>query len=138
MTTRTERPLGISLLIWVFWFWAGAIVLLGLGLAIGDGPVMMNGEALARREAMVAVLPVLAPMAMAVIGAALALTLRKRWARPAALFPFVLAVFGPILTGAGDVSPLDMVLAVVVLVPVMGGLGWYLYARPGPRAYFRR
>lgn len=135
MTTRTERPLGISLLIWMFWFWAGAIGLLVLGLAIGEGPVIMNDEPLRRSEALAGILPVLVPMALAVVGAALALTLRKRWARPAALFPFVLAVFGPALTGAGGVSPADMVLAALVLVPVLGGLGWYLYRRPGPRTY---
>lgn len=135
MTIRGERPLGIRLLIWVFWFWAGALTLLVIALTTGEGPVTVNGESIGRREALAAVLPVLVPMALAVVGAALALTLRKRWARPAALFPFVLAVFGPVLTGAGDVSPLGMALALLVLVPLVVGLGWYLYRRPGPRAY---
>lgn len=133
--TPHERPLGISLMIWMFWFWAGAIILLVLGLAAGEGPVMMNGESLDRDEALTAVLPVLIPMALAVAGAALALTLSKSWARPAALFPFVLAVFGPVLTGVADVSPVEMALAILALVPILGGLVWYLYFQPGPRAY---
>lgn len=133
---KEVRPLGISLLIWVFAFWAGAIVLLLLGLAIGDGPVMVNGRALLREEALAAVLPALVPMGLAVVGAALALSLGRRWARPAALFPFALAVFGPLLTGVGEVSAVDLLIAAAVVVPVIGGLGWYLYTRPGPRDYF--
>lgn len=133
-----HRPLGISLLIWVFWFWTGAAVLLLLILAFGDGAVMVSGRAVPRQEALSAVLPALIPMALAGIGAALALTLGRPWARPVALFPFALATFGPFLTGAGSVSAAELVVAIALLLLVVGGLGWYLYRRPGPRAYFRR
>lgn len=133
-----ERPIGVSLLIWLFWFWAGAILLLFLGLAVGDGPVMLGGRAVARGEALTAVLPALVPMALAVVGAALALALARPWGRAAALFPFALAAFGPILTGIGSVSPLEMALAALIALPVLGLLVWYLYYQPGPRAYFRR
>ncbi len=136
--SATDRPLGISLLIWVFWFWAGAIVLFLLGLAIGDGPVMVSGRAMARGEALSVVLPALAPMGLAVVGAALALSLGRWWARPVALSPFVLAAFGPVLTGMGGVSFWGGVGAALVLAPVIFGLGWYLYRRPGPRRYLER
>jgi hypothetical protein len=133
-----ERPLGISLLIWLFWFWAGALGLLVLGLAVGEGPVMLAGRAVPRGEALIRVLPALVPMALAVVGAALALTLARPWGRPAALFPFALAAFGPALSGVGAVTALDLVAAVSVLVPILALLVWYLYRHPGPRAYFRR
>jgi hypothetical protein len=132
---REDRPLGISLLIWLFWFWAGAVVLLVLGLAIGEGPVLMSGRTLDRGEALVAVLPALFPMGLAVVAAAVALTARWKWARPAALFPFVLAVFGPALIDGGGVTSLDVVLALAVLGPILVGLVWYLYFRPGPASY---
>lgn len=134
--TSAERPLGVRLLIWLFWFWAGASALLLLGLAVGTGPVMMGGRALSRGDALWAVLPALGPMALAVVGAALALSLGRPWGRPAALFPFALAAFGPALTGVAPVTPGDLVTAIIVLVPTLGGLGWYLYRSPGPRQYF--
>jgi hypothetical protein len=31
----------------------------------------------------------------------------------------------------------DVVATVLALVPILGGLIWYLYFQPGPRAYFR-
>ena len=136
MSEPPARPLGISLLIWVFWFWAGAILLLIVGLAVGEGPVMVKGESVARGDALAAVLPALVPMELAVVGAALALGQRRRWARPAALFPFALAAFGPVLTGVGGTDFLDVTLAVTVLLPVLVGLAWYLYRRPGAVAYF--
>lgn len=133
-----ERPVGVSLLIWLFWFWAGAILLLFLGLAVGDGPVMLGGRAVSRAEALTAVLPALVPMALAVVGAALALALARPWGRAAALFPFALAAFGPVLTGIDSVTPLELSLAALIAVPVLALLVWYLYYQPGPRAYFRR
>lgn len=132
-----DRPLGVSLLIWVFWFWAGALLLLVLGLAIGEGPVMVGGRAMPRAEAVRLVLPALVPMGLAVVGAALALMLRRPWARAASLFPFALAAFGPLLIGVGTVSAMDVALTTLALVPILAGLVWYLYFRPGPRAYFR-
>ncbi len=136
-TTGDSRPTGIVLLIWIFWFWAGALLLLVLGLAVGEGPVMVAGRALPRGEALRLVLPALAPMGLAVVGAALALTQRRSWARPAALFPFALAVFGPALIGIGPVSPGEVALSILALIPILGALVWYLYFRPGPKAYFR-
>lgn len=133
-----DRPLGVTLLIWVFWFWAGALLLLVVGLAVGDGPVMVGGRAMLRRDALRLVLPALAPMALAVVGAALALMLRRRWARAAALFPFALAAFGPVLIGVGVISAADLGLTVMALLPILAGLVWYLYFRPGPRTYFQR
>lgn len=134
----SPRPLGIRLLIWIFWFWAGAILLLVVALTMGDGPVMVKGHPLPRDEALVALLPALVPMALAVVGAALALRLGRPWARPAALFPFALAAFGPSLVNAGGTSPAELAVAVVVLLPVLAGLIAYLYYRPGPQEYFGR
>lgn len=135
--TEPARPTGVMLLIWLFWFWAGALLLLVVGLAAGDGPVMVAGRAMDRGEALRLVLPALVPMGLAVVGAALALTQRRSWARPAALFPFALAVFGPALIGIGAVSVVDVVATVLALLPILAGLIWYLYFQPGPRAYFR-
>lgn len=135
---RRRRPLGITLLISIYWFWAGAIVVLLLSLVFGDGPVTVYGRAVPRGEVLRSVSPALAPMALAVAGAALALTLARSWARPAAMFPFVLAAFGPALTGFGSAAPAELGLAALVLLPLLGLLVWYLYFRPGPRDYFRR
>lgn len=136
-SAEPARPTGVVLLIWLFWFWAGALLLLVVALAVGEGPVMVAGRAMDRGEALRLVLPALVPMGLAVVGAALALTLRRSWARPAALFPFALAVFGPALIGIGAVSMVDVVATVLALVPILAGLIWYLYFQPGPRAYFR-
>lgn len=133
-----ERPLGISLLTWLFWFWAGAIGLVLLGFAIGDGPIMMSGRAVPRSEALRAVLPALAAMGLAVVGAALALALERPWARPAVLLPFALAALGPAMTGVGARSPVELGLASLAVLPVLAILGWYLYARPRTTAYFDR
>lgn len=135
---RCGRPLGISLLIYLFWFWAGATVVLVLGLALGDGPVTVYGEPTPRGDVLGAVLPAVIPMGLAATGAALALGLARSWARPAALFPFALAAFGPALTGLGSGSPSELGLAALVLLPILGLLTAYLYFRPGPREYFRR
>lgn len=134
---QNERPLGISLLIWLYWFWAGAVALVLLGFAIGDGPVPMSGRTIPRDEALARVLPVLLPMGLAVLGAALALGLRRRWARPAVLLPVVLAGFGPALSGVGA-STADLVLGILTVVPLLAGLTWYLYFRPRVRTYFAR
>jgi uncharacterized membrane protein len=126
------RPLGIRLLIWLYWFWAGATVLLVLALLSGDSPILLQGRPVPREEARALVLPVLVPLALAVAGAALALGQRRRWARLAALFPFVLMVFAPVLMLGGRSGG----LAMVAPIPIALGLAWYLYRRPGPRAYF--
>ena len=132
-----ERPLGISLLTWLYWFWAGAIVLLFLGLVFGDGPVPIAGETVPRSEAIARVLPVLLPMGLAVIGAALALSLRQGWARPAVLLPVALAVFGPALSGVGTTLG-DLLTGAIGLLLVLAGLVWYLYFTPRANAYFAR
>lgn len=132
-----ERPLGLSLLIWLFWFWTGAIVLVFLGFAIGDGPIMLSGRAVPRPDALAAVLPILLPMGLATVGAALALGLDRHWARPAVLLPFALAAVSPAFTGAGY-DPVDLVLSVVVLLAIVAALVWYLYFSPGVRAHFAR
>lgn len=132
-----ERPLGISLLIWLYWFWAGAVVLVLLGFAIGEGPVPISGETIPRNEALSRVLPVLLPMGLAVLGAALALGLRRPWARPAVLLPVILAGFGPALSGVGA-STTDILLGVLTVVPILAVLVWYLYFRSRVTTYFAR
>jgi hypothetical protein len=129
------RPLGISLLIWLYWFWAGAVTLVFIVLAVGDGPVMISGRAVPRPEAVASVLPILFPMGLAVIGAALALALGKPWARPAALLPVALAAFGPALSGVGG-SAGDVVLGALVVLGVLAVLAWYLYYQPAVKMYF--
>ena len=130
-----ERPLGISLLTWLYWFWVGAVVLVFLGFAVGEGPVPMSGETVPRADALQRVLPVLLPMGLAVLGAALALSLRKAWARPAILLPVALAAFGPALSGVG-VTTTDLVLGTLAVLPIIGVLVWYLYFQAGVTAYF--
>lgn len=130
-----ERPLGVSLLTWLYWFWVGAIILVFLGFAVGDGPVPISGETVPRSEALERVLPVLLTMGLAVLGAALALSLRKPWARPAVLLPVALAAFGPALSGVG-VTTADIVLGALAVVPILGALVWYLYFQAGVKAYF--
>lgn len=127
-----DRPLGISLLIWIYWFWAGALGLLIVTLLTGEGPVLLAGRSMVREDAVAALLPVLAPLALALVGAALALGQRRRWARVASLFPFVLAAFAPVLMiRGGTAGP-----AMAAPLPLLAALAWYLYRRPGPRAYF--
>lgn len=129
------RPLGISLLIWLYWFWAGAVALVFLGFAVGEGPIMISRQAVPRSEALAAVLPILLPMGLAVIGAALALALARPWARPAALLPVALAAFGPALSGVGA-SAGDVVIGALAVLTVLGILVWYLYFQPAVKAYF--
>lgn len=129
------QPLGIALLIWLYGFWAGAVTLVLLGLVFGEGPVPMSGETVPRTEALARVLPVLLPMGLAVIGAALALGLRKHWARPAVLLPVALAAFGPALSGVGT-SIMDIVTGALVVLPILAGMIWYLYFLPGVKQYF--
>jgi hypothetical protein len=136
--TPPERPLGISLLTWLLWFWAGAVVLVLLGFAVGDGPVMLSGRAVPRSEALARVLPALLPMGLAVVGAALALGLGRPWGRPAALLPFLIAAFGPALTGLGAATPGDLLLAVAAVLPIVALLAWYLYFTAASRSYFDR
>ena len=134
---RPVQPLGVRLLIWIFWFWAGASGLLLLGIAVGDGPVLLSGRSVPRSEALRLVGPVLLPMALAVMGAALALAQERAWARPAALLPFILAAFSPSLSGLGGGGAEALAAAFLVLAPLMALLVWYLYARPSSRRYFQ-
>lgn len=129
----TDRPLGIRLLVWFYWFCAGATALFLLTLAFGEGPVLMNGRAVPRDEVLVTVLPALGVVGLALVGGALALSFPRPWSRAAALFPFVLVGFAPTLTGS---TTFDLVRSVLVTLSVVMLLGWYLYARPGPRRYF--
>jgi hypothetical protein len=135
MSTPDDRPLGISLLIWLYWFWAGATVLLLLGLGIGEGPVPIGGRTVPRSEALALVLPVLLPLGLAVLGGAMALSTRRPWARPAALLPMILAGFGPALSGVGTTLA-DSLIGGLILAPFLAVLAWYLYFRPGTVAYF--
>lgn len=135
-TTDDERPLGISLLVWLYWFWTGATVIFFLSVIPGDEPVPIAGETLSRSEALARVLPVLLPMGLATLGAALALSLRRAWARPAVLLPVALAAFGPALSGIGSTTA-DVVVGALVILPFLGGLVWYLYFRPRTVAYFQ-
>ena len=130
----SERPLGVHLLTWLFWFWTGAVALFLLGLAVGEGPVPMSGETLPRSESLARVLPVLLPMGLAALGAALALQLGRHWARPAVLLPIALAAFGPALAGIGTLS--DVLVGALAVLPILAGVAWYLYFRPSVAAYF--
>jgi hypothetical protein len=132
-----ERPLGLSILIWLFWFWAGAIILVLLGFMIGEGPVMMSGEAVSRREALSRIAPVFIPMGAAVLAAALGLSLGRRWARAAALLPFLLLAIAPSLVGGVERSPTDLVVAALVGIPLVAVLAWYLFVSRSVAAYYR-
>jgi hypothetical protein len=134
--TADERPLGVSLLTWLLWFWAGAVVLVFLGFAVGDGPIMLSGSAVPRDEALARVVPALLPMGLAVIGAALALGLGRPWGRPVVLLPFIIAAFGPALTGLGATTAGDLLLAVAAVLPIVALLVWYLYFTEASRSYF--
>lgn len=131
-----DRPMGVRLLIWTFAFWAGAIAMVLLGLGLGEGYVVLGGETVTRGEALATVTPVLLPMGLAVAGAALALGLGRSWARPAALFPFIIAAFTPTLSRLRASGPAELGAALAVLAPVLAVLVWYLYFRPRSRAYF--
>jgi hypothetical protein len=135
MSSTDERPLGISFLIWLLAFWAGASILLLVIIAVGDGPVPMRGGFLPRDEAMARFLTALSPMALAAGGAAVALALGKSWARTAVLLPFVLAAVAPVFTGAATTVG-ELALGALALLPMVAGVVWYLYFRPGVAAYF--
>jgi hypothetical protein len=137
MSDVAERPLGVSLLTWFFWFWTGASIFVLAVVVAGDGPMLLSGRAVPREEAVARLLPVLIPMALAAGGAGLALTLGKSWARSAVLLPFALVAVAPAFSGA-VASLLDLALGALVLVPVVAALVWYLYFRPGVAAYFAR
>ncbi len=136
-TGPRDRPLGISLLTWLFWFWTGATVIFFLTLVPGNQPVPIGGETMTRSEALARILPVLLPMGLATAGAALALSLRRPWARPTVLLPVILAAFGPALSGV-NTSIMDAILGVLVLLALLAALVWYLYFRPKTVAYFER
>jgi hypothetical protein len=137
MSDAMERPLGVSLLTWFFWFWAGASFLVLVVILVGDGPIPLSGTAVPRDEAVARLLPVLVPMGLATLGAGLALALGKHWARSAVLLPFALAAVAPAFSGAVG-SLLELALGALALVPVVALLVWYLYFRPNVRSYFAR
>lgn len=132
-----DRPLGLNLLIWLLFFWAGAIALVFLGFTVGDGPVMLNGRAVPRGEALMAVLPTLLPMGLAAVGAAFALALDRPWARAVVLLPFVLATMAPAFTGAPG-APRDLLFTALTLLPVGALVAWYLFFNAGVNAHFAR
>lgn len=135
MTDTDDRPLGVSFLVWLMAFWAGASILVLVIIAVGDGPVLVRGEALPRDEAMARLLTALTPMALAAAGAALALALEKPWARSAVLLPFALFAVAPVFTGTAT-TVAELALGALALTPVVGFLVWYLYFRPRVRTYF--
>jgi hypothetical protein len=135
MTDPVERPLGLSLLTWLLWFWAGACVLVIAVLVVGDGPIPLSGRAVPREEALARMLPILGPMALAAAGAALALGLRKHWARSAVLLPFALAAVTPAFTGVA-VTVGDLARGALALSPVVALLVWYLFFQRGVADYF--
>lgn len=137
MNESMERPLGLSLLTWFFWFWAGASVLVLAVIVVGDGPLLLSGRAVPRDEAVARLLPVLVPMALGALGAGLALALEKPWSRAAVLLPFALVAIAPAFSGA-VASLIDLAVGALALVPLVGALVWYLYFRPSVRAYFVR
>ncbi|HUG40037.1 MAG TPA: hypothetical protein VMM12_06120 [Longimicrobiales bacterium] len=138
-STFLPRPVGLTLLTWLLGFWAGAALLALAGLWLGEGDVLMNGKPTPRPLVREMLVPMLLPMALATGGAAAALWLDSAWARPATLFAFLLA--GPLATyprweeatNPGG-APL---LGLLVIAPLLVGLGWYLYAKPNVAAYFR-
>lgn len=135
-TAAPERPLGISLLTWLLGFWAGAAILILITLVFGEGPVMMSGRSVRRPEAVALLVPILAPMALAAAGAALALALGKWWSRSAVLLPIALAAVAPAFSGTADTAG-DLLRSIAVTLPVAALVGWYLYGRPRVTAYFR-
>ncbi len=130
-----ERPLGLSLLTWLLAFWAGAILLILLTLAFGEGPVMMSGRSVRRPEALALLVPVLGPMALAAAGAALALALRQSWARAAVFLPVGLVAMAPVFTGVAGTAG-DLTRSVVETLPFAALLAWYLYGRATVVKYF--
>lgn len=136
MTDPAGRPLGLNLLTWLLWFWAGASVLVILVLVVGDGPIPLSGRAVPRDEALARMLPILGPIALAAAGAALALDLRKHWARSAVLLPFALAAVTPAFTGVAA-TVMDLVMGALALAPVVAILVWYLFFQPDVARYFR-
>jgi hypothetical protein len=135
MTDPVERPLGLSLLTWLLWFWAGACALVIAVLMVGDGPIPLSGRAVPRDEALARMLPILGPIALAAAGAALALGLRKHWARSAVLLPFALAAVTPAFTGVA-VTVGDLARGALALSPVVALLIWYLFFQRGVTDYF--
>ena len=135
--TESKRPLGLNLLIWLYWFWTGAVVLVLVGLAVGEGPVPLGGATVPRTEALAQVLPVLLPMGLATNGAALALQLDRHWARPAALLPLFLAAFGPALSGTGTTLT-EVAFGALAVSPIILFVIWYLYMRADVVQHFAR
>ena len=95
---------------------------------------LVSGETLTRADALGRVLPMLVPTGLAALGAALALSLRRHWARPAVLLPVFLAALGPALSGTGTMG--DLVTGALMALPIVAVLVWYLYFVEGVKAYF--
>ena len=138
-TTFPPRPVGLTLLTWLFGFWCGAATLVLASLWLGQGDLLVDGRPTPRPLVREMLVPMLVPMALATGAAAVTLWLDSAWARPTSLFAVLLA--GPLATlpqwreatNPGG-APLIGLLAVT---PLLVGLGWYLFAKPAVAAYFR-
>lgn len=138
-TTFPPRPVGLTLLTWLLGFWSGAAILALAGLWIGEGDILVDGEPTPRPLVREMLVPMLLPMALATGGAAATLWLDSAWGRPATLFAFLLA--GPLATYPRWQEATNPggapVIGLLVIAPILIGLGWYLYAKPNVAAYFR-
>lgn len=133
-----RRPLSLTVLLWLYAFWSAAAVLVLAAAALGTGEVAMDGAAVERRAVLERTLPVFLPLALAFAGGALAIGLRKAWARPALLLPFALAALLPALVAAPtDADPgRELIRGTATMALPTLLLGWYLYWRPRTVAYF--
>lgn len=137
--TFPPRPLGLTLLTWLFGFWCGAAVLTLVALYAGESDVLVDGVPTPRSLVREMLLPMLAPMALATGAAAGTLWLDSPWARPTALFALLLA--GPLATfprWAEATNPGGApLIGLLAVTPLLVGLGWYLFGKPNVAAYFR-
>lgn len=137
--TFPPRPLGLTLLTWLFGFWSGAAVVVLVSVWIGEGDILMNGEPTPRALVQERLVPMLVPMALATGAAALALWLDSAWARPTTLFAVLIA--GPLATYPGWMEATNPggapAIGLLAVAPLLLGIGWYLYAKPNVAGYFR-
>lgn len=137
--TFPPRPLGLTLLTWLFGFWSGAALLALVSVWLGEGDILMNGEPTPRALVRERLVPMLVPMTLATGAAAAALWLDSAWARPTTLFAVLIA--GPLATfprWSEATNPGGApAIGLLAVLPLLVGLGWYLYARPNVAGYYR-